>query len=139
MRPKQFETNKEYRKQWYEQNKDYVKQKEREYAQKNREKLIFHQAKSTAKRRNLEFSLIETDIIIPTHCPILGIELTKERGTGRVKSNVSIDRKDSSKGYTPDNIWIISDLANKMKTNATEEELILFAKGILRLYGDTVA
>lgn len=138
MRPKQFTSNKEYQKEWYKLNKEYAREREIEYAQQNREKLLYHQAKSSAKRRGLEFSLEESDIVIPTHCPILGIELTKVRGAGRIKSNVSLDRKDSTKGYTKENIWVVSDLANRMKSNANPEELLLFAQGILRLYGPTV-
>ena len=137
MRPKKYETITEYQKHWREQNREYIKQKEIEYAQKKQEKLLYHQAKSSAKRRNIEFSITENDIIIPDMCPILGITLTKIRGKGRINSNVSIDRRDPRLGYTPENIWIISDLANRMKSNATQEELLAFAKGILKLYGPT--
>lgn len=137
MRTKKYETIAEYQKHWREQNKEHIKQKEREYAQKKQEKLLYHQAKSSAKRRNIDFSITENDITIPDVCPILGITLTKIRGNGRIKSNVSIDRIDSTIGYTPENIWIISDLANRMKSNATQEELLAFAKGILKLYGTT--
>ena len=138
MRPKKFESKEVYIRFWNAQNKEYKKQKEIEYAQQNREKLLLAQAKSSAKRRKIDFNLEESDISIPTHCPILGIELTKTRGMGRVKSNVSLDRLNNDFGYVKGNVWVISDLANRMKSNATKEELVLFAQGILKLYGNTI-
>jgi hypothetical protein len=62
------------------------------------------------------------------------VELTNIIGQGRQQYNPSVDRIDSTKGYTPDNIWVISDLANRMKQEATREQLIMFAEGILKLY-----
>jgi hypothetical protein len=47
----------------------------------------------------------------------------------------SIDRKDNTKGYTKDNVWVISQLANQMKSNATPEQLRAFARWILSEYG----
>ena len=44
-----------------------------------------------------------------------------------------MDRKDPSKGYTPDNIQIISNLANRIKTNATPEQIQAVATYMLKL------
>jgi hypothetical protein len=40
-----------------------------------------------------------------------------------MSTSPSIDRVDSSKGYTKDNIQVISHRANNLKNNATLEEL----------------
>jgi hypothetical protein len=43
---------------------------------------------------------------------------------------MSIDRIDPSKGYTPDNVWLISQRANRIKNDATPEELKLIAEAV---------
>lgn len=92
-------------------------------------------AKKRAKKKNQEYNLCPADLFIPMICPYLGIRLTNIRG--RHQSNVSLDRIDSSKGYTKDNVQVISYLANTMKQNATREQLIAFAKGVLRIHDRT--
>jgi hypothetical protein len=62
------------------------------------------------------------ELTIPTHCPVLGIAL-KHNTARRLDNSPSIDRIDSSKGYTKDNVRVISWRANKLKNNGTLEEL----------------
>lgn len=62
-------------------------------------------------------------------CPYFGWPLTFE--VGKERTLASIDRIDSNRGYTKDNIQVISYLANLMKSYATEEELIAFSRGVL--------
>lgn len=79
---------------------------------------------------NREFSITPEDILIPTHCPYLGIELN----TGDPDAWASLDRVDSSIGYIKGNIQVVSILANQMKNRATQEQLIAFAKGVLAVH-----
>ena len=72
-----------------------------------------------------EFLLKDVDI-----CPYLGIPIfwhpSKPRAvTGYIRKadSKSIDRIDSTKGYTIDNIIIVSWRANALKKDATYEEL----------------
>lgn len=58
----------------------------------------------------------------PITCPILGIPLKFNRGTTEDNS-YSFDRIDSTKGYVIDNLIIVSWKANRLKNNATTEEL----------------
>ena len=95
---------------------------------------IWSRAKYRAKRKGWEFTLQQNDIVIPETCPLLGIPLICHRGQGGQQGNSpSIDRKDSKKGYTPDNIWIISNRANTLKNDASLQELELLVENLKKL------
>jgi predicted nucleic acid-binding Zn-ribbon protein len=97
------------------------------------ESKMFQRAKGRAKQKKLDFNLTVKDIVIPKYCPILGIELVCKSGTsGGQKNSPALDRINSMRGYTKDNVQVISHLANMMKSHATEEELITFANWIIR-------
>ena len=76
-------------------------------------------AKYRAKKKNLEFNLTIKDIVIPDICPVLGIPI-KPYG---FHNSPSIDRIDNTKGYTKDNIIIVSFRANEYKGAATIQDL----------------
>lgn len=102
---------------------------------------LFERSASNAKARGYEHRITLDDIICPICCPYFGMALTYKLTDGSVKSRrwsddlASLDRIDSSKGYIPGNIQVISYLANRMKQASTPEQLIKFAKGILRIHG----
>lgn len=100
-------------------------------------KSLWFSAKNRAKAIGLDFNIEQNDIIIPTHCPILGIELVqsvliheqiknqkRKVGINLLPPNYpSIDRLDSTKGYTKENITVISWRANHIKSNSSFEEI----------------
>ncbi len=83
--------------------------------------------RSRCKRLEIAFDLEPSDIKIPKKCPVLGTDLIwyiDKRSRNKDRDRLwSIDRVDPSKGYTKDNIWIISYRANRIKNDATLEEL----------------
>jgi len=96
---------------------------------------MHQRAKQRASSRGLEFDIEVSDIVIPDVCPVLGIRLNMNSGrSGAYINSPSLDRKDSSRGYTKDNIQVISQLANAMKHKATKEQLLLFADWVYRTY-----
>ena len=141
MRTRKYETDPAKREKYLEyfknRHKDTYKDKA-EYRKlfysepKNRLHALLVNAKSTAKKRGLPFDLTVDDLVIPTHCPLLNIELTYTVGQGRLDSTMSLDRIIPEKGYTKDNVRIDCDQANRMKNRATPEQLITFANNILK-------
>jgi hypothetical protein len=115
--------------------KERVKNTDKYRLQNWRMKMLW-QAKSSAAIKNIPFNLEECDIIIPTRCKYLDVPLTRLLGEGVVWSNTSLDRIDSSLGYVKGNVEVISRKANSMKNMATVEELKIFAKNILTIYGE---
>lgn len=79
-------------------------------------------ARKRAKAKGLEFDLVKSDLSIPDVCPVLGIQLavsSKRRSAG----SPSLDRIDNTKGYTKENVCVISLRANVLKNDATIDEL----------------
>lgn len=88
-------------------------------------KLLWSQLKASANKRGIPFELSPADIDevgIPISCPILGIPLYFHRGQVQDDS-ISFDRIDSTKGYIVDNLVVISYRANRLKSDASLDEL----------------
>lgn len=98
---------------------------------------MFWAAYTRAKNKNIEFSIKETDIIIPEKCPLLEIPLIPGI-INTSKNSPTIDRKNNEKGYTPENIWVISHLANRIKCNLTTDELKTLVKNLNIYINDIV-
>lgn len=100
---------------------------------------LWHSSRCRARAHGMEHTIQPADIYLPEVCKYLGVtinyQLVGEDGRVRSQDGPSIDRIDSTKGYVPGNIQVISDLANRMKQEATVEQLLAFAAGITRLHG----
>lgn len=98
------------------------KQRNTSNASFNRPRITFLSAKRRAKLKGIPFELDLDDIraLIPELCPVFGIPLSYDSDTD---TSPSLDRLDSSKGYTVENTRIISTRANRIKNNATASEL----------------
>ena len=90
---------------------------------------LLKRLEQSAKKRGIEFTLSLSDLnelSFPITCPVLGIPLKWHRGKPE-EDSYSFDRIDSSKGYVPGNIQILSFKANRAKNNLTEDELKKFS------------
>ena len=84
-------------------------------------------ARASAKHRGLEFTITEASIIWPEYCPVLGLKLDYSGAGDREDSMPSFDRWDTTKGYIPGNVFVISWRANRIKWDCTSAELMAVA------------
>jgi hypothetical protein len=83
---------------------------------------MLQSARRRAKQVGVPFSITTADIKIPETCPVFGQELKK----GSRESHEwapSLDRKKPELGYVPGNVQVLSNKANRLKSNATLHEL----------------
>ena len=92
-----------------------------------------HQARYNAKKRGKEFNLTIEDLISLAKlqhniCAVSKVKMAHCRHNKW--ANVSIDRIDNNKGYTPDNIRLVCSAVNSMRNRMSDEELFWWAKQI---------
>ena len=116
---------------------------DRIYARRRRDPMVFilRSAKHRSKKTGLEFNLTIEDVPVPTHCPVLGAPLARSKmgdGNGRTGKDFSpsLDRIDNTKGYVRGNVIVVSLRANRLKSDATVEELEAVARFYRRLIDD---
>lgn len=109
---------------WRKDNPDKIQAQRVKYHAEHPEQILLSRARSRAKKKKIECSIVEGDIIIPNVCPLLGIPLHKVGLNGKaLDTSPSLDRIDSTKGYVKGNVWVISWRANSLKNDATLDEL----------------
>ena len=109
-------TRKNYRKSHY----DIIRKNIKRYERTLKGKLM--QWKTGAKKRNISFEITLSDLEkIPMICYYTGVPLTLERNEWY---SISLDRLDSSKGYTKENIVFCCGFINRMKNNLTYGQFI---------------
>lgn len=142
---------KEYSKAYYQANKDKILARSRQRHLNNREVILdqmktryknpkdfrvimLDRARQRAKSRGLEFSISIEDFEIPEYCPVFKYKLERNFEGKASYNSPSLDRIDSSLGYVPGNVQVISYQANVMKNNASKQDLLAFADWILDIY-----
>jgi hypothetical protein len=119
---------------YHNRNKEHVNRRNNTYKIAHPERYLVWVARYRAKKKNMEFSITEHDIVIPNECPILGIPMFV--GKRNNPNSPSIDRLDNSKGYVVGNVCVISSRANALKSDATIAELQRLAKWTVSQYGN---
>lgn len=104
-------------------------------------KRLIHDIRNNNKKRakDLELSITHLDIIDLYNkqkgkCALTGKILKHNaynvKGNNHIINNwnISVDRIDSNKGYTKDNVQLVGAIINRMKTDLTDDYFILFCQ-----------
>ena len=83
---------------------------------------LYVETKSRANAKGLDFDLEPSDIFIPDVCPVTGAKLVADIN-GRTYNTPTVDRKDPKKGYVKGNVFVISWIANRVKSDQSDPEL----------------
>ena len=90
---------------------------------------MFHSAKRRAKEKGIPFAITIDDIVIPERCPLLDIPLFIGKSTC-CDNSPTLDKLVPSFGYIKGNVIVISDKANRIKSNASLDEIMLLADNL---------
>jgi hypothetical protein len=88
-----------------------------------RTRQLIERAKRRAKESGVVCTLRAGDVVIPETCPILGIRLRWTDRQGGCPESPSLDRLVPEDGYIPGNVHVISLRANRMKWDATVDDV----------------
>lgn len=136
----------EYARDYYKKNGEIARQRSRDWKAKNKKKIVEIDAayqktmhgwvtrKICSMRRHSKKTGLPCDVdrdyiksLVVERCPVFGWELQYGmKLTDRRPNVATVDRIDNSKGYIKGNLHIISDQANKMKNDASLEQLKIF-------------
>lgn len=109
--PDKLARRKETQSQWYKDNKPAVQQQKAESYRTRRARHLVWSAATRAKRKGIAFSLTDGDVaevqrrIDAGCCEITGTPF--DLSSGRHFNSPSIDRIDSTRGYSSDNIRVV--------------------------------
>ena len=94
---------------------------------------MYHNAEKRAKELNIELTTEDIHELYNKQnglCAISGLQMTHETYAFKDKEhiinrlNISIDRINSSLGYTKDNVQLVAAIVNRMKTDLPDSEFI---------------
>ena len=147
--PEWYGKTKARTKEWCDNNKEYLKAKNKKYRNEQKENRnsidVIARFKSTslranAKKRGLDVTVVSAELkaaLIAQNkkCALSGREL--EYSNGGLNSP-SVDRLDNRIGYHADNIRWVTYQANMARSNGTDAELLSFCKDVLEHHGYAV-
>lgn len=97
-----------------------------ESKRRNWAQYLLTRAKHRAKKKQLDFNLTLSDIVIPEKCPFFEVKFDDSR------FSPSLDRIDPKLGYVVGNVQVISKLANHIKWDTSPGELRAFCTNYLK-------
>lgn len=123
---------------WVDKNRDRFRHLNKNSTQNMRRRdpvrAMLNLARARSKKQGIEFDLEYDDLVIPSHCPVLGIPLSFGLGMGmgmglkERDGRASLDRVDNNRGYVKNNVVVVSYRANRLKSDADVSELLKVAR-----------
>ena len=137
---------------WFRDNRDYrcksckkeqyLKRKAISRGKQNLDRMLlerWHGAKDRAIKQNLEFNITVDYLKYLWNnqngkCALSNLDMTYIFNSGRIPTNVSIDKINPSKGYIMGNIQLVCMACNQIKSDLSEKEMYNFCKSIVEVY-----
>jgi hypothetical protein len=87
--------------------------------------LAVSRAKIRAKEMGLALDITDADLMVPEFFPVFGtrLEFNHQDKAGPTDNSPSVDRIRRELGYTKGNVRVISNRANRLRSDATVKEL----------------
>lgn len=143
MSKKIYEDTKErfnaYRQNHYDEY--YTKKRENRNTLEGKFKDLLSKCKTRSNKKQFDFDLTFDFLLGLWHgqdgkCAVSHIDMASESGVRKLEGVnplvVSIDRIDSSKGYTTDNVQLVCFAVNQIKSNFTEDQFKFWIRTISR-------
>lgn len=122
-----------YRNQYRVENPDIERKHRRKYQKRANElrrqkherdpiRFMIYAARSRAKKQGLPFDLRPQDLSLPETCPVLGVPLERSK-THQQDNSPTLDRIIPDRGYVQGNVIVVCAKANRIKNDATVEEV----------------
>lgn len=121
-RVKHKERVREESKRWRESHSEEFREMNKLLYYKDLQFRLFDNARQRAKRKQVTFTITQNDIIVPDMCPVFKVPFVW--GEGLNDFSPSLDRIKPELGYVAGNIIVISNLANRIKNNATPQQVM---------------
>lgn len=84
---------------------------------------LYYMSRKRAKQKSVEHTITKDDIKLVHICPIRNV--TMSRSTGKFNNDsYTLDRVDSSRGYVPGNVRVISWKANNLKSDLSVGDIV---------------
>lgn len=103
----------------------------RKWQRNNLEMMMLSRAKHRAKKEQIPFDITLDDVQIPSYCPVLHIPIRRAKGGAPACHSPSLDRIIPTRGYVRGNVRVISQRANRLKSDMTPWEAHLIHNDIL--------
>jgi hypothetical protein len=129
--PEEREKRAAKQKEWNHANAPKVRKSRLKWEKNNPTWAAYHNARRRSTDYGIPFDLHYKDLVIPSHCPILGLKLDETYTVGVFsETRPELDRIIPSLGYVKGNVQFISSRANRIKNDGTAEEHRLIAEYI---------